>query len=177
MSALQILIDDNVRLLEQGHALLVELDEELYVGAVPSAGLSGPGSHFRHLLDFYDRFFEGLEPARIDYDLRQRDVDLESDPSIARGRLSEMIQRLEALPTRPRAAALLVKSDAEDAGPSAPWAGSTVERELMVLMSHTVHHYALIAVALRLNGWEMSSEFGVAPSTLRHWKEQRACAR
>ena len=51
----------------------------------------------------------------------------------------------------------------------APWADSSVERELQVLLSHTVHHYALIAVALRLHGHPVDEEFGVAPSTLRYW--------
>jgi hypothetical protein len=37
-----------------------------------------------------------------------------------------------------------------------------------------VHHYALIALILRLQGFNPAAEFGVAPSTLQHW--QRASA-
>ena len=178
MSPLQILIDDNVRLLEQGLTLLAGVDESLYGKAEPSVALSGPGSHFRHLLDFYDRFFEGVEAERIDYDKRERDPALETDPDVARAKLAAVIDGLRTLHERELTPALLVKADAEGQSPQeTPWAGSTVERELQVLMSHTVHHYALIAVSLRMNGIDPGPEFGVAPSTLRYWKEQRACAR
>jgi hypothetical protein len=177
------LVEDNIRLLEQGLEVLGDMDAGPYGKAEPSVGLSGAGSHFRHLLDFYERFFEGLEAQRIDYDRRQRDPSLEEDPALARDKIEGVIARLRRLPVRGLsdrglAPALLVKADAEGADVhGAPWAGSTVERELQVLMSHTVHHYALIAVALRMNGIDPGPEFGVAPSTLRYWKEQRACAR
>jgi uncharacterized damage-inducible protein DinB len=178
MSPLQNLIADNVRLLEQGLSLLESLDAPLYGKPEPSVGLSGAGCHFRHLLDFYDRFFEGIEVERIDYDLRQREPDLETDPAKAHAKLTSVIRGLQALDGRELTPALLVKADAEGAAPEdTPWAGSTVERELQVLMSHTVHHYALIAVSLRMNGCDPGPEFGVAPSTLRYWMEQRACAR
>ena len=45
---------------------------------------------------------------------------------------------------------------------------STIERELKFLVSHTVHHYAIIALQLRHQGVEPGPEFGVAPSTLRY---------
>ena len=178
MSPLQNLIEDNVRLLEQGLVLLEELDQSQYGKPEPSVSLSGPGSHFRHLIDFYDRFLEGVEGERIDYDLRRRDPAIESNPAAARAKLGAVIRELRALEDKPLPRALAVKADAEGVAPEqAPWAGSTVERELQVLMSHTVHHYALIAVSLRMNGLDPGAEFGVAPSTLRYWMEQRACAR
>jgi len=40
----------------------------------------------------------------------------------------------------------------------------------MFLLSHTVHHYALISVALKLQGIDPGEEFGIAPSTLRYLK-------
>ena len=89
-----------------------------------------------------------------------------------------MVRRLETLVPGAARRELLIKSDAVgESAASTVWARSTVERELQVLLSHTVHHYALIAVALRLHGLEVDPEFGVAPSTLRYWQEQRACAR
>jgi len=49
-----------------------------------------------------------------------------------------------------------------------PWSESTVKRELQYLQAHTIHHYALIALILRIQGITPHDEFGVAPSTLRH---------
>ena len=51
------------------------------------------------------------------------------------------------------------------------WSRSSIARELQSLLSHTVHHYAFIAVALRLQGVEPASDFGVAPSTLEYWRQ------
>ena len=64
-----------------------------------------------------------------------------------------------------------------DDAPSVPWSGSTVRRELDFLLSHTVHHYALIAMSLRLRGLPVPAELGVAPSTLEHWRRQGRCVR
>jgi hypothetical protein len=55
---------------------------------------------------------------------------------------------------------------------------SSVGRELQYLVAHTVHHFALMAVALRTCGHRLPDEFGVAPSTLRHEESSNgACAR
>ena len=58
--------------------------------------------------------------------------------------------------------------------PEGQWPESTLERELYVLVSHTIHHYALVAVLLRTLGVDPGPEFGVAPSTLRHWEAAKA---
>ena len=70
-----------------------------------------------------------------------------------------------------------MKSDSEGCPEEqTPWTESSLERELLAVMSHTVHHYALIAIALRLGDFDPGVGFGVAPSTLRYWQEQRECA-
>lgn len=54
------------------------------------------------------------------------------------------------------------------------WCGSTLHRELQFLVSHTVHHYALIVALLGRLSYELEPEhadFGIAPSTLAHWNE------
>jgi hypothetical protein len=72
-------------------------------------------------------------------------------------------------------AELLVSSEGEaDTGAGAEWNRSTARRELRFLLSHTIHHYALIALSLGTRGFEIPealSGFGVAPSTLRHRKQ------
>jgi len=39
---------------------------------------------------------------------------------------------------------------------------------LQALSSHTIHHFALIAVTLRLHGIQVDPNFGMSPSTLRY---------
>jgi hypothetical protein len=61
---------------------------------------------------------------------------------------------------------LLVKMDC--GGDEIEWQPSTTGRELQFLVSHTVHHFAMIGGICRALEVEMEENFGVAPSTLRH---------
>ena len=56
--------------------------------------------------------------------------------------------------------------------PEDEWSGSTVRRELQFLLSHSIHHYALIATICHANGFPVPEGFGVAPSTLRYRRQQ-----
>lgn len=176
MTARQTLSQDNLRLLEQGVSLLESIDDDLYVHRDERLSDSCVGSHLRHCLDFYHRFLGGVYSGKVDYDKRERDPRLEEDRAYAITELARVQKSLRAFGEGPSGMALEVQSDA-GAGDTGQWAGSSVERELQVLASHTVHHYALIAVILRSAGHDPGREFGVAPSTLRYWEEQRACAR
>jgi hypothetical protein len=64
--------------------------------------------------------------------------------------------------------------DAESNDVSDSFMESSLSRELQVLSSHTVHHFALIAVTLRAHGVQMDPDFGMAPSTLRHLASKTA---
>jgi len=47
-------------------------------------------------------------------------------------------------------------------------ASTSIKRELAFLLSHTIHHYAIVAIICRLQGLSVEDDFGIAPSTLRH---------
>jgi len=52
-----------------------------------------------------------------------------------------------------------------------PVAPSSVKRELQFLVSHTLHHYALIALQLKQQDQPVQPGFGMAPSTVRFQAE------
>ena len=55
---------------------------------------------------------------------------------------------------------------------------TSLARELEFLVSHTVHHYALVAVLAHAHGVIMPADFGMAPSTLKYRQTlSAACAR
>jgi hypothetical protein len=164
------LIQDTLRLLEQGIDLLDGLEDELYSKPEPIVSMSGIGSHIRHCIDYFDRFMGGVAEGRIDYDLRARDTLIESNRTHARNKLRSLQGACRSLLERDTGV-LAIKQDSAEDDEGAPWADSSLERELQFLTSHTVHHFALIGVSLRLNGIVPEEGFGVAPSTLRFWKE------
>jgi len=61
-----------------------------------------------------------------------------------------------------------------DVKENTPLSDSTVRRELQYLQSHTIHHFALISMILRLQGLRPADDFGVAPSTLQYLQKQNA---
>lgn len=156
-------------LLQQGAELLSRLDAAVYTGE-PAPGSGTVGQHFRHVLDFYARFLTGLDDDGVRYDARERDPRIERDPEAARQRALELAARLGRLPREGEERSLGV---AHDAGERAPQCASSVGRELLFLASHTTHHYALIAVLLRLQEIEPGTDFGVAVSTLEHRRHRR----
>ena len=166
-----------LEVLGQGRALVEGLladpqKKELYAAIPEGLAIAGVGAHLRHCLDFVRGLTAGIAEGRVDYDARERDVAIENDPKVALGELNELARRVEALegedlaPDRP----LEVRQDNSD------WVRSTVGRELNIVMSHTVHHYALIAMTLRHFGVEPGREFGVAPATLSYWRDEGRCA-
>jgi uncharacterized damage-inducible protein DinB len=149
------------------------LSDERYATCPEGPYRGGVGAQFRHCLDFYDCFLRGLETGQIDYGQRERDTRIETDRHHAIARFQAVCEQLVGLSAerleRP------VKVKAEDDTRGAPeWSPSSPARELQFLISHTIHHYALIAVMLRTQADEIGQElleFGVAPSTLSYWKE------
>ena len=177
---------ENIRYLEQAAKLIRSLDAELYADCPISPFPGGAGAQLRHCIDFYDCFLAGLAAGRVDYTQRRRDARLETDPHRARKKIEDLIRALSGLSRELAEGELLVRTEAstgsapDEAAAGAPsastveWTRSTVRRELEFLVSHTIHHYALIVMLLDKHGFEIPQQlegFGVAPSTLRHWSE------
>jgi len=178
MQTRNLLIDENIEILKQGLELLYGLAHDAYPNVKHPFSKYGIGSHFRHCFDFYHSFLSGVEDGRIDYDDRDRDERIERDRMTAISRLEAIIDRLEELSELDNQIPVLVRlEDAGDERDPSAWSYSSVMRELQSLVSHTVHHYALIAVMLQLNGFQPPEEFGVAPSTLKRWRATASCAR
>jgi hypothetical protein len=172
MSECRPCIDALSAFLLQGAELSGELGAELFAEASPLTRGGGIGPHLRHVADFVRALLRDWEAGRVDYDRRERDLRLETDPLRARAELLRLATALRRLESVGAERELWVRSEAALVGEA--WQRSTLGRELGALISHTVHHYALIAVLLRAHGLEPKSEFGVAPSTLAHWQREHA---
>ena len=165
-------VEDNIILLRQGIDLIEAIGGCLYSnGKVPFLK-NGVGNHFRHCIDFYNSFLSSFKTGKINYALRRRNGLVETDSSLAILEIEAIIKGLRRLsPADLRRPVQVIVE--ESSGPLDPsvWSGSTVMRELQSLVSHTTHHYAIIALALRLQGFNPSEEFGVAKSTLGYWRK------
>ena len=166
---------DNISFLRQGRALVERLTSELFASTSALCPGGSVGAHFRHCLDFYVSFLDGIDGRKIDYNDRERDPELETVSGRALDTFTRVIERLEGIAELDRNEPLLVRGD-ESARGQDGWSRSTVGRELQFLHSHTIHHFALIGFMLRAAGFEVDGSFGVAPSTLQHWENSAARA-
>jgi len=169
------LVGDCIGLLEQGIALLERLDTDLYVRTEGLHSHSGVGSHFRHCIDFINCFLNGIETGYVNYNKRAREFSVERFPSRAIEKMREAIRMLEVISIREADTQLFVSLEGNnnELGEYV-WCKSTIFRELQFMQSHLTHHYALIALLLKLQGFEPGAEFGVTPSTLSYWKQEKA---
>jgi hypothetical protein len=158
----------NVRWLRQALDLLARVDDRRFLTSPKGLAPHRMCSQLRHVIEFYECFLDGLESAHIDYDARKRDLAIESSPAAAATRICSIIDRLETDPALHYDNVLFVRAeDADGMLLTDPYLISSVARELAVLSSHTIHHFALIAMTLCAHGMPMDPDFGVAPSTLR----------
>ena len=164
---MKINIRENIEALNQGEMLLRQLSDTAYCKPVDQVFQSTVGTHIRHNLDHYACFLHGLESGCIDYAARKRDSRLEQDRLYAINEIFRLRECLESMSTKQGNTCLQVKADV-----GASRAGTSIKRELEFLLSHSIHHYALVAIICRLQGIEVEPDFGIAPSTLRHLATQ-----
>lgn len=164
------MMTDTIHILEQSLTLLRRLDDEIYTQTMPPLFQSGLGSHIRHCLDFYGAFLRGIQDGRIDYDARERDELIEKNRQSGIEAIETTIQQMQTLDFLTEQMPVMVRLEDATADDSS-WCQSTIGRELQALKSHTIHHYAIIALMLKLQGISVNADFGVSTSTLR---QQRA---
>lgn len=175
----------NALVLRQGIALISRLEPQQFALPPQTSGLpeaardlfarGAVGAHFRHVLEHFESFLDALDSECINYDQRARDRRVETQRELACERMEACARALEGLGSRESDRSLGVLVGAP--GDGLRNGRSSLARELQFLASHTVHHYALIAVLVRLWGVVPDDEFGVAPSTLAFERGTQPCAR
>jgi hypothetical protein len=155
---------------EIGKAISVigEIDDLSYCR--DSRHSSSVGEQFRHNLDFLNTFLSGLDIGKIDYARRERDPRVSVSRGYAIERFESVARRILML-SRTRVSEL-VSVRSEVAG--SVWLASSVVREMEFVLSHTVHHHALIAEKLEGQGIMTDRALGVAPSTREYWSRLAA---
>jgi hypothetical protein len=168
MAACAHLIDDNLAFLQQARDLVQRLSSQTFGRSGPAVHGSSVGAHLRHILDHYASLLAGWPARRIDYDARERDARTEIDREAALLRISEIMEKLAALRTAEDDTVMVKMDCGENTDPESWWVSSTLRREYQYLVSHTIHHFAIIRFILAAQGIDPGPTFGVAPSTLRH---------
>lgn len=168
-----LVLSSNIYFLQQGIDLLSDITDTLYTTNNGEYNKSGIGRHFRHIIEHYFSFVNE-DSGKIDYDARERNLRLENDRLFMISTMKEISESLNTMFQEPDKldAEVLIRSNEGAEEENSPLSKSTFRRELQFLISHTVHHYALIGLILKTMGYNPDASFGVAPSTLRYEKEK-----
>ena len=163
------LVDENIYPLNQLSDLLLLMPCTLYQQLFETQSV---GKHVRHVLEHYQTLLAGLKDSvkknTIDYEQRDRQAALEEDTSVAAQAVDKLRNELQALANQPVDIPIVVNYSVDPSGNNLILP-SSLGRELAFLMSHTVHHMALIRLLCESMNIALSSDFGVHPSTRRYW--------
>jgi hypothetical protein len=164
-----------VGLLHQLFDLLETLTDEEYTRKPVGVVESSIGGHVRHNLDHIRALVRGLPTGHVCYDHRDRGTDVECDRVAALDAILQLERALLAFSWGEIPRVLVLSAlVAPDLPPAL--ALTSAERELVFVVSHTIHHNALIRVMVKLIGADVPTDFGYAPSTIAH-KRSRTCVR
>lgn len=151
------------QLVELG-AVIEQTDDVTYV-AVREDGVSNSmGAHVRHTIDHVAALIDPKIPGRVDYDDRRRGSDVERSRIAARAELQRLTRQLRWLSDDALMESVELTAVIDRTGARVR-AWSTVARELVFVLSHTIHHHAIIALLLASAGRATPDRFGFAPST------------
>lgn len=147
--------------IDQNIALLRQINDEVLTAHYKVLGQATIGQHIRHIIEFYDCLINGYTTGEINYDNRQRDLAIEKNSTVA-------IQKLQHI---------LLNIDKPDCTLSLrqpcilgeQLIKTSYHRELLHNLEHSIHHQAIIKIALLNNtNIVLSPNFGIAPSTIEH---------
>ena len=164
-----------VGLLRQLADVIARLHDAQYTQTPVGAMAGSVGGHVRHCLDHVRLLLVSVKTGHLDYDDRQRNTPVECSRCCALSEIDELVAHLLHLPVdtmdRPVRLRALLNSTDEPVEVE-----TSVGRELAFVLSHTIHHDALIGAMVRtLGGW-LPEQFGYAPSTIKHL-EASECVR
>ena len=150
-------------LLEELKYVINQLDNSGYSKKLDLLSGSTIGQHTRHILEFYQCFIEGNSSREIDYDLRKRNIVIETDTEFAAQLIDQINDSIEGTSDNN----IILKFNNGD---ECQFISSSIERELVYNIEHAIHHMAIIKIAL-INDFSnivLPHNFGVAPSTVQY---------
>jgi len=153
------LLTDTINVLMQLINVIQKITYDDYVEKLSILSNSSIGEHTRHIIELFQKLLLEYNSGEIDYDNRQRNLELQENVDFAIESLANIICNLNV-----DNKILHLKTVHFSLG--------TIEtnyfRELLYNLEHCIHHQAIIKIALLTQGnTDIDQDFGVAKSTLK----------
>ena len=150
--------------LKENIELLRQLSNDEFCKKNPELSQATIGEHMRHIIELMGCLLDNYEQGIINYDNRNRNIQIQSDVNCA---ISILEKQLTIIDKQNKQLSLIHNCfSTEEVLPT------NYFRELLYNLEHSIHHQALIKVALfSFPHITISNTFGIAPSTLAYRKE------
>jgi hypothetical protein len=151
-------------LFEQLKDLLGKLSQEQYVQPCIQLSNATIGQHIRHVIELFIELQKGYETGVVNYEKRKRDYNIETVKLHAAEVLDKVFSKLE---NENKTLVLHVNYEIDAVG--ADTLQTNYVREIVYNIEHTVHHMALIRIAVKeVSNIILPTCFGVAASTIKY---------
>jgi hypothetical protein len=152
--------------IQQLRDLLMQMNSEQFRQPLAVLNECSIGQHTRHVVEFYQCLLKALENGVVNYDARQRNLLIEQDLYFTLDLLEEITNIVADKEILNRKLQFAVKYSEDET----EFLETNFYRELVYLIEHSIHHYALIKIGVQ-GGFpeiEIPQNFGVAFSTLKY---------
>lgn len=155
------MVNTSTALLNQIADLIQKLDADEYTQELSVLNNNTIGNHIRHILEFYQCLIQANQCKTLNYDERKREIEIETSVDKTLEVIQKIKYEMKSLDLKKEIELKQLLSDTEVS------LKSSVERELLYNLEHTIHHLAIVRIAVEqcFEYVSVPKDFGVAFST------------
>ncbi|RFS15540.1 DinB family protein [Emticicia sp. C21] len=159
----------SIEVINQLKDLLNQINSNEYTESLAVLNESSIGQHVRHTIEFFQCLIKGSLTGIVDYDARERNLLIETNLLFALNVLTEIEHSVATEPNLYRTLKIKVNYGENNF----EFIESNFMRELVYMIEHSIHHFALIRIGIQENFRHIQIEptFGVAYSTIKYKQE------
>lgn len=119
------------------------------------------GEHTRHIIEMYQSLLKNYDSKVVNYDKRERNISIQTDKVVAINAINAILENIELENTD-----MTLEQGIDEITFQVK---TNYFRELLYNLEHSIHHQALIKVAvLKDKKIQICPEFGIAKSTIEY---------
>jgi len=128
------------------------------------------GKHIRHINDHFLALQQGIDTGVVNYNSRNRGTKTESHSHVALSQLQQLLTWVDDCESKLSKAdinkPIKIFSEIDCLQTQSMEFNSSIAREFLYLINHTIHHAAHIALIAKKHGVEIPFNTGIAPCTM-----------
>lgn len=158
-----------IDVLSQFRGIIIQLNDVEYAAPLKVFDGASIGKHGRHIIEFFQCLMKSTTAGTVNYDARVRYLRLEEDVQYSIDVLDKITEYLSENNFDNIGISLV----SEFGGQRQIAVPTNFNRELIYLIEHSIHHFALIRIGIQENfpHIDLPDCFGVAYSTIEHLKK------